>query len=891
MRAEGVSFRHAVELLRDGLPAAGSGAGPKRSTVRRLAPPVERDAADHELLGQVTDYYHRVLAESPDALGYLARRRIDHPEAIGEFRLGYADRTLGLRLPDKRRRDGAEIRGRLEKLGVFRASGHEHFAGSLVIPVLDEAGNVSEVYGRKVRDDLRAGTPRHLYLPGPHRGVWNLPAVAACDEVIVTESLIDALTFWCAGFRHVTACYGAGGFTADHERAFAEHQVRRVLIAFDRDDAGDRAARELAGELAAKGVECFRVEFPAGADANDVAVASKDPAGALGRAIRSAAWMGTGPGPARRRNARLPEPAPAVPEPRQAPVPFSAADPPPAAVLADAGPAGPPAVSPAPVMAEEPVPVVAGGEASWRFGQRAWRVRGLDKASSFEALRVNVMVSAPDGHGGTRFHVDTTDLYSARARAGFVAAAAAELGAEPDVIKRDLGRVLLGCERLADQAVTAAQAPRDAPSPMSERDRAAALGLLRDPGLADRITADFARAGTAGEAANCLVGYLAAVSRKLPRPLAVIVQSTSAAGKSALMDAVLGFVPAEDRVRFSAMTGQSLFYMGEADLAHKVLAVAEEEGAERAAYALKLLQSDGELSIASTGKDPDTGRLVTHTYTVTGPAAIFLTTTATDVDEELLNRCLVLTVDEGREQTRAIHDRQRQAQTLDGLLAGADAEQARRLHQDAQRLIEPLAVVNPHARSLAFADGTVRTRRDHVKYLTLIAAVTLLHQHQRPVKTAARGHAVIRYVETAPADIALADRLAAQVLGPSLDELPPGTRRLLDALHGYVSQRCQAEGTDAGLVRFTRRQLREALSFGDTQLKVHLARLADYELVIPRRTGSGGFSYELAWQPEGSGDAPTIVDRSGSEGSRPGPGRPPVGGAPPLITYIAEFGN
>src|SRR6266700_1088021 len=239
MRAEGVSFRHAVELLRDGLPAA-AGAGPKRSTVRRLASPVERAAADHELLGQVADYYHRVLLESPDVLGYLARRRIDHPEALEVFRLGYADRTLGLRLPDKRRRDGAELRGRLEALGIFRASGHEHLVGSLVIPVFDEHGNVAEVYGRKVRDDLRAGTPRHLYLPGPHRGVWNLPALAASDEVIVTEALIDALSFWCAGFRHVTACYGAGGFTADHERAFAEHGVRRVLIAFDRDGAGAR---------------------------------------------------------------------------------------------------------------------------------------------------------------------------------------------------------------------------------------------------------------------------------------------------------------------------------------------------------------------------------------------------------------------------------------------------------------------------------------------------------------------------------------------------------------------------------------------------------------------------------------------------------------------------
>ena len=115
-----------------------------------------------------------------------------------------------------------------------------------------------------------------------------------------------------------------------------------------------------------------------------------------------------------------------------------------------------------------------------------------------------------------------------------------------------------------------------------------------------------------GEETNKLVGYLAAVSRKLDAPLAVIVQSSSAAGKSSLMDAVLAFVPEEQRVQYSAMTGQSLFYMGETDLKHKILAIVEEEGAQRAAYALKLLQSEGELTIASTGKDPATGRLVTQ---------------------------------------------------------------------------------------------------------------------------------------------------------------------------------------------------------------------------------------------------------------------------------------
>ncbi len=112
------------------------------------------------------------------------------------------------------------------------------------------------------------------------------------------------------------------------------------------------------------------------------------------------------------------------------------------------------------------------------------------------------------------------------------------------------------------------------------------------------------------------------------------------------MDAVLNLIPPEERWQYSAMTGQSLFYLGETNLQHKILAIAEEEGVRQAAYALKLLQSDGELTIASTGKDDATGNLVTKQYTVKGPVMLMLTTTAIDVDEELLNRCLVLTVND-----------------------------------------------------------------------------------------------------------------------------------------------------------------------------------------------------------------------------------------------------
>ena len=156
------------------------------------------------------------------------------------------------------------------------------------------------------------------------------------------------------------------------------------------------------------------------------------------------------------------------------------------------------------------------------------------------------------------------------------------------------------------------------------------------------------------------------------------------------MEAVLAFVPEEQRVQYSAMTGQSLFYMGESDLKHKVLAIVEEEGALRAAYALKLLQWKACSPSPRPEKTRPPGRLITHQYRVEGPVMIFLTTTAIDLDEELLNRCLVLTVDEDRAQTQAIHQKQREAQTLEGLLAKHDRERTADSHRNAQRLLKPM---------------------------------------------------------------------------------------------------------------------------------------------------------------------------------------------------------
>jgi hypothetical protein len=299
--------------------------------------------------------------------------------------------------------------------------------------------------------------------------------------------------------------------------------------------------------------------------------------------------------------------------------------------------------------------------------------------------------------------------------------------------------------------------------------------------------------------------------------------------------------------------------MGETDLKHKVLAIVEEEGAHTASYALKLLQSEGVLTIASTGKDPATGRLLTHQYRVEGPVMIFLTTTAIQLDEELLNRCLVLSVNEEREQTQAIHRVQREAQTLEGVLAKRDRDAILAVHRNAQRLLKPVFVANPYARELTFQDSQTRTRRDHMKYLTLIRTIALLHQHQRPMKAVEHRGRMVEYIEVAVADIATANRLAHEVLGRSLDELPPQPRRLLLAVDEMVTAECARQKMERSDYRFSRRDVRAATGWGDTQLKIHLHRLEELEYLLIHRGGRGqSIVYELMFTRPTDGGKPVL---------------------------------
>lgn len=253
----------------------------------------------------------------------------------------------------------------------------------------------------------------------------------------------------------------------------------------------------------------------------------------------------------------------ATPEPAPAP-PFLAAKIPAAATAEPTPPAkeeaDPPAALPEPQIVSPlpPAPSADGlvaqtdSELVLQYGDRRYRVRGWNKPLNPEALKVNLLVSRPplDNEAADAprrplregFHVDSLDLYQAKARAVYVKQAGIELGEGEDVLKHDLGRILLHLEAIQAERLHAVLAVREQTPAMDPLQRADAL--------------------------------------------AVLIQSSSAAGKSSLMDAVLALIPDEAQVRYSAMTCQSVFYLGETNLKHKILSIAEEEGAAHGHCAL-----------------------------------------------------------------------------------------------------------------------------------------------------------------------------------------------------------------------------------------------------------------------------------------------------------------
>ncbi|MGH9768142.1 MAG: CHC2 zinc finger domain-containing protein [Blastocatellia bacterium] len=742
-------------------------------------------------LGRVVEHYHRRLLETPAAQDYLRSRGITAPEFATTFRIGYADGTLLQVI-------SPEGRQALKRIGVITESGRELMGGCVIFPLLDGAsGEAVNLYGRYsgIHESLYLPGARHLYLPGVRRGVFNPQGARNTDEVIVTESVIDAAAIWSAGLRNVMPVYGVNGLTDEIVGHLQKCRVKRVTLALDSDDAGQYAAQKFGERLKEINVTARTVVLPA----KDCSV-----------------WIASGATADDLRSLVAPA--------RETPV-----------------------IEISPAVEFEKLPE---GALRAVINAREYRVRGLQPVG-LDRLKVNLRLSV-----GGAFHLDTIDLYQARARSNFAQTAAKLCRVEESQIAADLLSLIESLERMRlDMKKTSAGAEA---APMTASEKEAALAFLQSPNLCERVIEDFKRCGFEGERETVLTAYLAAVSRKLPEPLSSLVIARSGAGKSALQDAVCGLVPPEDLVRVTRLTGQALFYKDSDSLKQKLLSIAEEEGAQAAVYSLRTLASDQHLAIAATRTDPQTGKLHTEHYEVHGPVSIIITTTSPEAfDEETRSRFVPLTLDESEAQTKAILERQRRRYSLEGTLERREAEAVRRLHHNAQRLLRPMEVINPFFRELSYPTEKLIHRREQKKYLALMGAIALLHQYQREAKRAVSEETGVEfeYVEVTLDDIALANDLTTAALSRALDELAPPVRGMYEEFRRLCEARAKELRCPADKVQLTRREIREATGWSDWQVRVYCQQLVELEY-LSTTSGANGkrFVYELAfYRPDGDG--------------------------------------
>ena len=727
----------------------------------------------HELLQQAVSFYQESFLNDRRGVEYLASRGIRGNDLYQSFRIGLV--TGGLKKTLSEDNDHELVRG-LKEIGILNTSGQEHFLNCVIFPIFDENDNVSGIYGRRISSFNQLSD--HLYLPGPRLGVWNWQVLKLSKEIILTESIIDALSCYVLGFRNVIPLYGVNGLTADHLNLFQKYLTRKIYLCLDNDPAGREARPRIKEKISPLGIEVLQIELP---------TEFKDINEALQKGFTAEQFK------------KILSP---VEEKSSAPVSM--------------------------VNQVYPRLTIHDDLIMLDFGPRQYRIRGLI-ARNLGAMKVNLKVQS-----GSDYHLDSLDLYSAKARSVFVGQCRKIFSAGEAELSQELSQIIGELEKIQADSLDLKTPSKE--KQMTPEEETEALQSLKSPSLLNDILHDLETLGYVGESANKAIGYLVSVSRKLSEPLSCVIISQSSAGKSALAEFLEKLCPPEECLLYSRLTPQALYYMDKEALKRKLLIIEERVGAEAADYSIRTLQSRKKLTQAVPLKDPNTGKIRTMNFEVEGPIAYIETTTRPRINEENATRCFELYLDESKEQTKRIQQAQKEAKTLSGLNKKENRDKLILKQQNMQRLLKEVRVVNPYACLLEFPADWLRTRRDHLRFLNLIEAITFLYQHQREVKITDQDQ---EYIESTLEDYRTAYDLAKEVLGESFTELKKPQRELLEKIEALLKQEDQEA--------INRRQIREYTGLGDHRLRDLLSELVNLEyLWIMEGKQGKSYRYQLA---------------------------------------------
>ncbi len=410
-----------------------------------------------------------------------------------DFGAGFANGTLLNILPED-----DQVIAALTSMGILNRRGKEVFFNCVVFPMYDGNGAATGLYGRNIDPDCKI---RHLYLPGKRTGLVNRQAAKRSQTLILTESVIDALTLYDQGFKNVIPVYGTNGLIEDHLFLF-NRRIKEVYLVFDADDPGRKGAQSVAGQLKEKDIIPHTIELPV----KDVNLYfNRHTPEEFETLLKQA-------------NPRSLEQSDKVNNRKQT------------------------------LYKKSDHGFITG------FGKRQYQIKGIQRGDT--QLKATIKASA-DVQSNGLFELTTIDLYSSRSRTWFGKLCADLFKAPAELIREDIGKLLTLVEEFTPETQKA-EGPR-----ATKEETALAMAFLKNPGLMEEILEGLAVMGVIGELVNKAVCYLAATSRQLAKPVSVLIQSRSSAGKSTLQNAILSLMPEEDYENYTRVTDQSLFYKPE----------------------------------------------------------------------------------------------------------------------------------------------------------------------------------------------------------------------------------------------------------------------------------------------------------------------------------------
>ena len=399
------------------------------------------------------------------------------------------------------------------------------------------------------------------------------------------------------------------------------------------------------------------------------------------------------------------------------------------------------------------------------------------------------------------------------------------------------------------------------PKILTDEEKKNALAYLQHPNLVKNISRDIAYAGNLiGEENNKMMLYFASISRKLDKPISLVIFGKSSSGKSYLANTIEEFIPPEDSLSLSSSSGRGFEYLG-SQLQHKCVLIQEWEGAENILPTIRTLQSEGKLNRLVTVDDPDSpNQRKSVAMSFKCPCSVVITTTQENIYDENSTRIFELYADESVAQTENIVRASVENADLSKKSNKKEKEKIVELQRDVQRCLEKIDVSIPFADKLTFPKNTTRHRRDVNRFLQLVKVVGFLHQKQK-FTIENNGN---KYIEADLRDYAIAYNYGIPILKNTLNKI---SQRAKDAL--VV---CCALADEKGkAVSFTTKEIQEkapqlGCDFNNrNDLYKQLNVLTEFEYLDYDQTRKGTTKYYTVCFDYVRSEDGTIINASSAE--------------------------